>query len=108
MFRRSSVIFAASLALLSTVDTAKCFAAAAPAQPREDVDRTRFIKKEIKRFVVTNVTTTNSEPPDQVSTSDLDTLLDALTSSLSQELGADATPTSATSAIKTTTNFTPA
>ncbi|CAD6565870.1 MAG: hypothetical protein ASARMPREDX12_003663 [Alectoria sarmentosa] len=100
MFRRSSVIFTASLALLSTLDSATCFAAAAPAQPREDLERPRFLKKEIKRFVFTNTTTSRGPPPDESSTPDLEALLqDALTSSSSQDLGADATPTSATPTI---------
>ena len=104
MFRRSSVIFAVSLALLSTLDSATCFAAAAPAQPRDDVDRPRFIRKEIKRFVFSN--TTRSEPPSEASTSDLEALHESLTSSSSQDLGPDATPTSATSAITTTPSVT--
>ena len=101
MFRRSSVIVAASLALLSTLDSATCFAAPAPAQPRDDVDRPRFIRKEIKRFVFSN--TTRSEPPSEASTSDLEALHDSLTSSSSQDLGPDATPTSATSATSAIT-----
>ena len=104
MFRKSSVIFAASLALLSTLDSATCFAAAAPAQPRDDVDRPRFIRKEIRRFVFSN--TTRSEPPSEASTSELEALHESLTSSSSQDLGPDATPTSATSAITTTPSVT--
>ncbi len=106
MFRKSSVIFAASLALLSTLDSATCFAAAAPAQQREDLERPRFLKKEIKRFVFTNSTTSRGGP-DEASTSDLETLHDTLTSSSVQDLGPDATPTSATSAIPTTLSLTP-
>ncbi|KAF6234559.1 hypothetical protein HO173_007184 [Letharia columbiana] len=106
MFRRSSVIFAASLALLSTLDSATCFAAAAPAQPREDLERPRFLKKEIKRFVFTNTTTWRDDTPREASTSDLEALLDALTSSSSQDLTADATPTSATPTITTTPGVT--
>lgn len=106
MFRRSSVTFAASLALLLTLDSATCFAAAAPAPPREDVDRPRFLKKEIKRFVFANTTTSSSEPANEPPTSTLDALLDTLTSSSSQDLGADATPTSVTSAITTTPSVT--
>ena len=107
MFRRSSVIFTASLALLSALDSATCFAAAAPAQPREDLERPRFLKKEIKRFVFTNTTTSRGRPPDESSTPDLEALLhDALTSSSSQDLGADATPTSATPTITITPSVT--
>ena len=102
MFRRSSIIIAASLALLSTLDSAKCFAAAAPAQSREDLERPRFLKKEIKRFIFSNTTTSRGGPPGEASTSDLEALYDALTSSSSLDLGAEATSTSATPTITTT------
>ena len=107
MFRRSSVIFVASLALLSTLDSATCFAAAAPAQPREDLERPRFLKKEIKRFVFSNTTTSRGGSPDEASTSNLDALHDALTSSLPLDLDAGATPTSATPTITTISSVTP-
>ncbi|KAL9128199.1 MAG: hypothetical protein Q9217_003072 [Psora testacea] len=52
MFRRSSVIIAASLAVLSTLEPTLCFAAAAPAQPHGDLEeKPRFIRKNVKRFV---------------------------------------------------------
>ncbi|KAL9136988.1 MAG: hypothetical protein Q9175_001822 [Cornicularia normoerica] len=107
MFRRSLVIFAASLALLSTFDLATCFAAAAPAQPREDLEMPRFLRKEIKRFVFTNTTTWRGGSPGEVSTSDSEALYDALTSSSTQDLGVDATPTSATPTITATPSVTP-
>ncbi|KAL2047049.1 hypothetical protein N7G274_001067 [Stereocaulon virgatum] len=88
MIRRSTIIFAASLALLSTLEPATCFAAAAPAPNRDELERPRFVRKEIKRFVIgpRNGTTTTGldagngpggERPS--TTSPLDTLTDSLT-----------------------------
>lgn len=56
MIRRSSVIIAASLAVLSTFQPGLCFAAAAPAGVHEDVERPQSLRKEIKRFVFSNST----------------------------------------------------
>ena len=107
MFRRSTVILAASLALLSTLDSATCFAAAAPAQQRDDLERPRFLKKEIKRFVFSNTTTPASVSSVEASTSDLEALHDALTSSATQELGVETTPTSITPATTATPSVMP-
>ena len=90
MIRRFTTIFAASLALLSTLEPATCFAAAAPAPNRDELERPRFVRKEIKRFVIgaRNGTTTtgpeagNGPAGDRPSTtSPLDTLTDSLTTS---------------------------
>ena len=64
MVRRSSLIIAASLAVLSTYDPGVvCFAAAAPAAPaappfEDRFERPRFLKREIHRYVFANTTTT--------------------------------------------------
>ena len=107
MFRRSTVILAASLALLSTLDSATCFAAAAPAQQRDDLERPRFLKKEIKRFVFANTTTPAGVSSVEASTSDLEALQDALTSSATQDLGIETTPTSITPTTTATPSVTP-
>ena len=107
MFRRSTVILAASLALLSTLDSATCFAAAAPALQRDDVERPRFLKKEIKRFIFANTTTPGSASSVEASTSDLEALHDALTSSVTQDHGVETTPTSITPATTATPSVTP-
>ena len=107
MFRRSTIILAASLALLSTLDSATCFAAAAPAQQRDDVERPRFLKKEIKRFVFANTTTPGSASSLEASTSDLEALHDALTSSATQDLGVETTHTSITLTTTPTPSVTP-
>ena len=107
MFRRSTVILAASLALLSTLDSATCFAAAAPAQQRDDVERPRFLKKEIRRFIFSNTTTPGSTSSIEASTSDLEALHDALTSTATQDLGVETTPTSITPATTATPSVTP-
>ncbi|KAL9100340.1 MAG: hypothetical protein Q9163_004276 [Psora crenata] len=58
MVRRSSVIIAATLAVLSLFEPALCYAGAAPPSPRGGVDeRPRFIRKHVKRFVFGNSTT---------------------------------------------------
>ncbi|KAL6717081.1 multicopy suppressor of a budding defect [Lecanora helva] len=49
MVRRSSLIFAASLAVLATLEPTLGFAAAAPAQQHDGVERPRFLRREIKR-----------------------------------------------------------
>ena len=88
MIRRSTIIFAASLALLSTLEPATCFAAAAPAPNRDELERPRFVRKEIKRFVIGARNGTTTTGPDAVNgpggerpstTSPLDTLTDSLT-----------------------------
>ena len=107
MFRRSTVILTASLALLSTLDSATCFAAAAPAQQPDDLERPRFLKKEIKRFVFANTTTPASASSVEASTSDLEALHDALTSSATHELGVETTPTSITPTTTATPSVTP-
>ena len=87
MLRRSTVIFAASLALLSTFESAICFAAAVPAQNRDELERPRFLKREIKRFHPRGANGTTTMPPPgpepvpvgESSTSDLESLSETLT-----------------------------
>ena len=56
MVRRSSLIFAASLAVLSTLEPTLGFAAAAPAHQHDELERPRFLRREIKRAFL-NVST---------------------------------------------------
>ncbi|MCJ1277304.1 hypothetical protein MMC21_005116 [Puttea exsequens] len=62
MLRRSTVILAASLVVLSALDPAFGLAAAAPTPAHEEVERPRLYKKEVKRFVFSNANGTTAGP----------------------------------------------
>ena len=88
MVRRSTIIFAASFAVLSTIGQVSGFAAAVPPHNAEDGEKPRYLKRHTKRFVLSypNVTATTSRGPQGPvgggqSTSELETLAETLTTS---------------------------
>ena len=84
MIRRSSLIFAASLAVLSTLEPTFGFAAAAPAQHHNEVEKPRFLRREVKRLFSNTTTSAPGVihlPFGSESTSDLNALAESLTTS---------------------------
>ena len=87
MVRRSTIIFAASLAVLSTLEQVSCFAVDGPPQGGHNPEKPRYLKRHTKRFILsyTNATATTSRGLQgpvgvgEVSTSNLQTLSDTLT-----------------------------
>ena len=97
MVRRSSLIFAASLAVLSTLEPTFGFAAAAPAQHHDEVEKPRFLRREVKRMFVNTTTAGALRGP--YPGADLSTELSSLTKSLS------ITPTETTETAPETTTI---